>query len=226
MAVQRLIILRPTRYQLTAISLRLSSSGLGAIQSRDLYLHKLLLKAIDFCVLSGNLLLLLLQLVQQHWREFIVAYSVDIPPAGTSRFSSTQPAALTCGDSALISNTTGSFNTAFGSSAIAQNATGTENTASGWFALYSNTIGNYNTASGYDALRSNTSGSGNTASGYDALQANSTGNDNTASGYFSLYSNTTGSNNTASGFFALLNNTRILSRQIPGIPSPAGSRGS
>jgi len=52
MAVQRLIILRPTRYQLTAISLRLSSSGLGAIQSRDLYLHKLLLKAIDFCVLE------------------------------------------------------------------------------------------------------------------------------------------------------------------------------
>jgi hypothetical protein len=69
------------------------------------------------------------------------------------------------GDSALLSNTTGNFNTAVGSAALL------------------NTTGGGNTAIGYAALSAKSSGSDNTAIGNNALSF-STGNENTALGTF------------------------------------------
>lgn len=111
------------------------------------------------------------------------------------------------GDNALLSNTTGSYNNAYGVEALQANTTGTNNTASGYRALFNNTTGVSNTASGSEALLSNTEGSDNTASGQSALFANTTGSYNTASGAHALFSNMTGHDNTASGFQALFNNT-------------------
>jgi hypothetical protein len=107
----------------------------------------------------------------------------------------------------LLSNTTGSDNTANGYLALAFNTTGHDNTANGFAALYNNTTGNYNTANGSLALLSNTTGSANTANGYQALYTNDTGNHNTADGYGVLFSNTAGRDNTANGYLALAFNT-------------------
>jgi hypothetical protein len=107
----------------------------------------------------------------------------------------------------LLSNTTGSGNTATGVKALYSNTTGYQNTAAGDRALYSNTIGRYNTATGFNTLYANTTGTQNTATGDNALYANTTGNSNTAMGSFALHSNTTGTKNTATGYQALKNNT-------------------
>ena len=114
---------------------------------------------------------------------------------------------FTAGDGALVSNTTGSSNTASGTNALLANTTGNNNTASGVGALQNNTTGNYNTASGTNALQNNTTGNYNTASGQGALYSNTTGVQNTASGVGALLANTTGNYNTASGYQALFNNT-------------------
>jgi len=111
------------------------------------------------------------------------------------------------GTGALVSNTTGAYNTASGFEALENNTTGGSNTASGDRALQNNTAGTANTASGDRALHANTTGNGNTASGSAALYANTTGDDNTASGSGALQSNTTGGSNTASGSGALYANT-------------------
>jgi hypothetical protein len=102
------------------------------------------------------------------------------------------------GTGALVSNTTGYYNTASGRNALYSNTTGISNTAHGLGALYSNTTGNGNTASGEGALYSNTTGGSNTANGFNALYSNTTGNYNTASGRNALYFST-GSSNTALG---------------------------
>ncbi len=110
------------------------------------------------------------------------------------------------GYQALISNTTGFFNTANGASALYSNTSGERNTASGKSALKSNTSGSRNTANGTLALFNNISGSSNTASGNSALYSNILGAANTANGSGALYSNTSGNYNTANGVSALNSN--------------------
>jgi hypothetical protein len=106
----------------------------------------------------------------------------------------------------LSVDSTGSFNTASGAGALLSN-TADENTAIGAGALLSNTEGSFNTANGAFALFSNTAGDFNTATGFQALFGNTTGSVNTATGYRALQDNTTGTNNTATGFLALADNT-------------------
>ena len=107
----------------------------------------------------------------------------------------------------LLSNTTGSANTANGYLALAFNTTGHDNTANGYAVLYSNTTGYENTANGSLALFSNTTGFDNVATGYQALYNNTTGFFNMANGQQALYSNDTGYQNTANGIQALFHNT-------------------
>jgi len=107
---------------------------------------------------------------------------------------------------ALRSNTEGNFNTAIGAGSLFASV-GDENTATGAGALLSNTIGEVNTAIGAFALVSNTEGNNNTATGVNALHDNTTGINNTANGRNALFSNNTTSHNTAIGFDALGFNT-------------------
>jgi hypothetical protein len=106
----------------------------------------------------------------------------------------------------LKSNKTGNFNTAIGAGTLLVN-TVDENTAIGAGALFSNTAGAQNTATGESALFSNTTGNANTANGANALVHNVDGDSNTANGNGALASNTTGNFNAAIGASALLNNT-------------------
>jgi hypothetical protein len=64
------------------------------------------------------------------------------------------------GNIALISNTTGNFNTATGADALFLN-NGNENTADGFGALFNNTTGNQNIALGHDAGSNLTTGDNN-----------------------------------------------------------------
>ena len=112
------------------------------------------------------------------------------------------------GSFALLSNTTGYSNSAFGVDAMRNNTTGSQNTAYGVHALYSNTIGRRNTAVGYEALFYTTSlSSDNTAVGYLSLRSNTSGENNSALGAGTLYANTTGEENTAVGINSLGYNT-------------------
>ena len=108
---------------------------------------------------------------------------------------------------ALLSLTTGAFNTAVGYLALQGNTTGGYNTANGAGALHENDTGHSNTANGYAAIRANTTGIGNTATGAAALTFNTTGDHNTASGAYALFMNDTGNNNTVLGFRAGSNQT-------------------
>ena len=110
------------------------------------------------------------------------------------------------GDDALISNTTGTGNTAVGWRSLSLGSTASFNTAVGGGALALNTADN-NTAVGAAALLLNTSGVENTAVGSFALLYNDRGFLNTATGSFALLFNTTGANNTAIGGNALSINT-------------------
>jgi hypothetical protein len=93
----------------------------------------------------------------------------------------------------LYSNTTGSYNTAFGNAALNANTTGTYNNAHGKNSLFKNTTGSYNTAYGDAALYTTTTGNYNTALGSAAGGLNSTGSGNVFIGYTAGY-NETGSN--------------------------------
>ncbi len=106
------------------------------------------------------------------------------------------------GCQALYSNSTGNFNTGSGVQSLKFNTTGHSNTANGYLALYSNTTGYSNTATGQTSLYSNTNGVGNTATGNQALQYNSTEDGITASGFQALHYNTA-NNNTAIGYQTL-----------------------
>jgi len=106
----------------------------------------------------------------------------------------------------LQSNQTGSFNTAIGAGTLLAN-TADKNTATGAGALLSNTTGGTNTANGAFALFSNTGGNFNVANGDSALESNTTGTNNTAVGTNALLLNTTGFSNTAIGVAALVSNT-------------------
>jgi hypothetical protein len=106
------------------------------------------------------------------------------------------------GQNALLSLTSGTYNTAVGFFSLSVDSTGSFNTASGAGALLSNTA-DKNTAIGAGALLSNTTGCCNTAHGVFALLSNTTGDANTAVGEGALQANVDGSNNTAIGERAL-----------------------
>lgn len=107
----------------------------------------------------------------------------------------------TVGNSALSTNTAGTYNVAVGYASLNQN-TASNNTAVGTSALQANTTGTANNAFGYQALKANTTGYLNTAVGYQAGYANTVG---TRNGYFGFSAglNQTASNNTAVGAYAL-----------------------
>jgi hypothetical protein len=103
------------------------------------------------------------------------------------------------GDSALVSNTTASSNSAFGSDALNGNTTGANNTAIGNGSLISNTTGGNNVAVGYQAGYSNLTAANNVflglQSGYSA-----TGGFNTYVGNYAGYSTSTGTYNVFLGY--------------------------
>jgi len=102
---------------------------------------------------------------------------------------------------ALLSTTTGGFNTGVGAGALALN-NGGSNTAVGVAALLLNTAGSNNTAVGTGTLLNNATDR-NTAVGANALNADNTGTDNCGVGFEALTSDTTGGANTAVGRGAL-----------------------
>ena len=106
------------------------------------------------------------------------------------------------GDGALINNTIGAGNAAFGWRALFANTFGSFNTGLGGGALVLNN-GNDNTAAGAAALLLNTTGNDNTAVGTDAMVFNDSGNDDVAVGSFALFNNVSGADNTAVGFEAM-----------------------
>jgi hypothetical protein len=110
------------------------------------------------------------------------------------------------GFQALNHDTAGKSNTAAGVRALFSNTSGSNNIANGVYALYGNTTGWYNNAVGAYALATNSIGHFNTANGYAALYRNDA-DGNTATGYGALYDNTTGVQNTAFGLNALASNT-------------------
>ncbi|MEN9987265.1 MAG: hypothetical protein RLZZ585_304 [Bacteroidota bacterium] len=105
------------------------------------------------------------------------------------------------GKDALVSNTYGWQNNAFGFDAMNQNTTGNGNNAFGLSALRSNTTGNNNVAMGQAALNSSVSGNMNTAIGTTAAY-HSLGSQVTSIGYESLMGQSTGTGNTALGWRA------------------------
>jgi hypothetical protein len=115
----------------------------------------------------------------------------------------------------LRGNVIGNFNTAVGAGTLLAN-TADKNTATGTAALLSNTTGVDNTANGAFALLSNTEGLGNTATGSQALFSNTIGGSNTATGEKALFNNTEGENNTAVGRDALFHNTIGDSNTVTG----------
>ena len=96
-------------------------------------------------------------------------------------------------------------NTAEGQNALLSLTTGFYNTGIGIYSLLSLTDGSFCTGVGAGALLANTADE-NTATGAGALLSNSTGGGNTANGTFALFSNTTGNGNTAVGALALFTN--------------------
>jgi len=111
------------------------------------------------------------------------------------------------GTLSLKSDTTGSGNTAIGAATLLANSAD-QNTATGVAALLSNTTGAHNTANGALALLSNTTGDRNNACGAFALSNNITGGANNAMGYNALFKNESGSQNNAHGDFALFSNVQ------------------
>jgi hypothetical protein len=122
---------------------------------------------------------------------------------------------------ALKTNTTGGFNTGVGAGALLFN-TADQNTAIGAAALLSNTTGNNNTALGEAALFSNTTGGFNMGIGSGALSRNTTGSSNVAVAADALSSNTAGDKNTAIGEAALNSNTTGSSNTVIGYNSGFG----
>jgi len=110
------------------------------------------------------------------------------------------------GQNALLSLTTGTYNTGVGFFSLSVTTTGKFNTAVGAGTLLANT-GDSNTATGAGTLLSNTTGTFNAANGAFALFTNTTGTSNTSNGALSLFNNTTGVENTANGYRALSGNT-------------------
>ena len=100
---------------------------------------------------------------------------------------------------ALLSNTTGSMNNAFGDHALRANISGSKNVALGDEALAANTRAVENVAVGVVSLRRNTVGFRNTAAGHAALSNNLSGDYNLGLGYLAGAFISTGNNNIAIG---------------------------
>ena len=119
-------------------------------------------------------------------------------PGGTLPLSNTAD-----GEAALLSITTGLYNSAFGFDALLLNSDASFNTGIGAGALLLNNASN-NTAVGAGALLNNTANN-NTAVGTFALFTHTTGVENTAIGRSALLNSTTANDNVAIGLFALTN---------------------
>ncbi|NVN92828.1 MAG: tail fiber domain-containing protein [Desulfuromonadales bacterium] len=104
------------------------------------------------------------------------------------------------GQSALISDTTGSNNVAIGFHSLLSNTIGSANIAVGSAALLNNISGTGNAAYGGSALVFNVLGNSNTAIGGNALYNNKS-DSNTALGYSAGYNQATGSNNIYIGYY-------------------------
>jgi hypothetical protein len=102
------------------------------------------------------------------------------------------------GGDALVTNTTGQYNAAYGANSLRTN-NADANTAMGSSSMYSNTTGSGNAGIGTSALYANTTGANNVALGYAALGASTTASNNTAVGYQAGYTNSLGSYNTLVG---------------------------
>jgi hypothetical protein len=102
---------------------------------------------------------------------------------------------------------TGNQLTGLGFHTLLSNTTGSGNSATGAGALAANTTGSFNNASGLSALGLNTAGNNNSATGANALGqlAQAGSNDNSAFGFDSQFNNQTGLQNTAIGSNSLLN---------------------
>ena len=121
--------------------------------------------------------------------------------SGAGNFGMTGPGGnVGVGQSALVSDTTGSNNVAVGFHSLLNNTTGSTNIAVGGAALLNNISGSGNTAYGGSALVFNILGNGNTAIGDNALY-NNKADSNTALGYNAGYNQTTGSNNIYIGYY-------------------------
>ena len=121
------------------------------------------------------------------------------------------------GQNALLSLTTGEWNTALGVLALWKDTDGNNNTAVGTAALLLNTTGDRNTAVGAGALVLNVTGGSNTAVGTAALQNSTSLNGrNTAVGDTALGANTIGAFNTAVGTGALQSNINGIANHAVG----------
>jgi hypothetical protein len=109
------------------------------------------------------------------------------------------------GDSALLSLTSGIYNSGFGIFSLLVNTNASFNTGLGAGALLLNNA-NENTGVGAGALLTNSTGINNTACGTFALFTSGTGDFNNAVGANSLLFNTDGGSNNALGESALFNN--------------------
>jgi len=104
----------------------------------------------------------------------------------------------------LVTNTTGSYNTAVGTNALSTNSGSNNNTAVGYVALQVCNAAS-NTACGYKALQDCSTGSENVAVGTGAAKDITTGGNNTAVGKDALNLATTADYNTVLGHGAGLN---------------------
>jgi uncharacterized coiled-coil protein SlyX len=127
--------------------------------------------------------------------------ATDTPDPGSISLGNTADGQL-----ALLSLTTGIYNSAFGFYAALSVSDASFDTAVGAGALLLDTAGT-NTAVGAGALFSNSTGSDNNAFGTFALFNSTTGFFNNAHGREALFSNVDGSENNAFGDLALENNT-------------------
>ena len=119
------------------------------------------------------------------------------------------------GDNALLSLTTGFYNSAFGFDTLLVLTDASFDTAVGAGALLLDTAGS-NTAVGAGALLTNSTGSDNNAIGLFALFSNTTAFFNNAHGRQALFLNTEGGENNAMGDLAMENNTTGASNTAVG----------
>lgn len=131
---------------------------------------------------------------------FPEAQAVSPPPDGGYPNGNTAE-----GDNALLSLSTGFYNTGVGLDSLLSITEGNFCTAVGAGTLLLNTA-DENTATGAGALLNNAAGAGNTADGAFALFNNATGTQNAAVGDQALFNNTGGLGNVAIGSQALFQN--------------------